>query len=142
MKRAQKRVARAGTAAARVAANGPTAVKNAAPARRGAGKGAPSSRDLLELARAVVRTEAAAVEALEGRLGDEFLAAVSLLAACRGKVIVSGVGKSGLIAHKLAATLTSTGTRASLADIGQTIAHNFGIRLNAGDSFLDKISHG
>ena len=68
--------------------------------------------ELLELARDVVRTEAAAVAALEGRLGDDFLAAVELLAGCKGKVIVSGVGKSGLIAHKIAATLTSTGTPA------------------------------
>ncbi len=67
---------------------------------------------LLERAREVVRIEAAAVAALEGRLGDAFVAAVELLAACRGKVIVSGVGKSGLLAHKLAATLTSTGTPA------------------------------
>ena len=67
---------------------------------------------LLDLAREVVRTEAAAVAALEDRLGDEFLAAVEILATCRGKVIVSGVGKSGLFAHKLAATLTSTGTPA------------------------------
>ena len=71
-----------------------------------------SPQELLALAREVVRTEAAAVAALEGRLGDDFLAAVDLLAACRGKVIVSGVGKSGLIAHKIAATLTSTGTPA------------------------------
>ncbi|HET9327025.1 MAG TPA: KpsF/GutQ family sugar-phosphate isomerase [Candidatus Eisenbacteria bacterium] len=68
--------------------------------------------DLVELARKVVRTEAAAVAALEARIGPEFLRAVDLLAGCRGKVIVSGVGKSGLLAHKLAATLTSTGTPA------------------------------
>ncbi|OGF13154.1 MAG: hypothetical protein A2W00_13835, partial [Candidatus Eisenbacteria bacterium RBG_16_71_46] len=73
---------------------------------------APRSPDLLALARDVVRIEAAAVAALEPRLGSEFLAAVELLASCRGKVIVSGVGKSGLIAHKIAATLTSTGTPA------------------------------
>jgi arabinose-5-phosphate isomerase len=69
-------------------------------------------RDLLERAREVVRIEAAAVAELERRLDDSFLEAVELLAACRGKVIVSGVGKSGLLAHKLAATLTSTGTPA------------------------------
>jgi arabinose-5-phosphate isomerase len=67
---------------------------------------------LLALAREVVRIEAEAVAALEGRLGEPFLEAVEALAACRGKVIVSGVGKSGLLAHKLAATLTSTGTPA------------------------------
>jgi len=60
----------------------------------------------------VVRTEAEAVAALEGRLGADFLRAVETLAGCRSKVIVSGVGKSGLLAHKLAATLTSTGTPA------------------------------
>ncbi len=70
------------------------------------------ARDALELAREVVRIEAEAVAALEGRLGPEFREAVDLLAGCRGKVIVSGVGKSGLLAHKLAATLTSTGTPA------------------------------
>ncbi|HTK32588.1 MAG TPA: KpsF/GutQ family sugar-phosphate isomerase [Candidatus Saccharimonadaceae bacterium] len=70
------------------------------------------SRDPLELARDVVRIEAAAVAALEGRIGASFARAVETLAACRGKVIVSGVGKSGLLAHKLAATLTSTGTPA------------------------------
>ncbi len=74
-----------------------------------AAKGAP---DLLALAQQVVRTEAAAVAALERKLGADFLHAIDLLAACRGKVIVSGVGKSGLLAHKLAATFTSTGTPA------------------------------
>ncbi len=68
--------------------------------------------DLLSLARQVVRIEAQAVAALEQRLGPEFEKAVATLAACRGKVIVSGVGKSGLIGQKIAATLTSTGTPA------------------------------
>jgi arabinose-5-phosphate isomerase len=72
--------------------------------------------DVVALAREVVRTEAAAVAALEqrlaGGLGVAFAAAVERLHGCRGKVIVSGVGKSGLVAHKIAATLTSTGTPA------------------------------
>ena len=71
-----------------------------------------AARRVLERAREVVRIEAAAVAALEQRLDDAFVRAVDLLAECRGKVIVSGVGKSGLLAHKLAATLTSTGTPA------------------------------
>jgi arabinose-5-phosphate isomerase len=66
----------------------------------------------LERARAVVRLEAEAVAALAERLDEGFVRAVELMAACRGKVIVSGVGKSGLLAAKLAATLTSTGTPA------------------------------
>ena len=87
----------------------PSQAKRKVAARGGTTGNGP---DLLALARHVVRTEAAAVAALESRLGAEFLHAVEILAACRGKVIVSGVGKSGLIAHKLAATLTSTGTPA------------------------------
>lgn len=67
---------------------------------------------MLEIARKVVRTEARAVAALEQRLGPEFEKAVRTLAACKGKVIVSGVGKSGLIGQKIAATFTSTGTPA------------------------------
>jgi arabinose-5-phosphate isomerase len=84
----------------------------AAPRAKPQPRGKRAAADLLALARQVVRTEAAAVAALEHRLGPEFLRAVEILGECRGKVIVSGVGKSGLIAHKLAATLTSTGTPA------------------------------
>jgi arabinose-5-phosphate isomerase len=69
-------------------------------------------QDPLELAREVVRVEAAAVAALESRLGADFTKAVETLADCRGKIVVSGVGKSGLIGQKIAATLTSTGTPA------------------------------
>ena len=70
-------------------------------------------RALLELGRKVLRLEATAVSAVADRLDQEFARAVRLLAQARGRVIVSGVGKSGLIARKLAATLTSTGTAAS-----------------------------
>jgi arabinose-5-phosphate isomerase len=61
----------------------------------------------------VLQLEAAAVATVAERLNSEFARAVRLLAGARGRVIVSGVGKSGLIARKLAATLTSTGTAAS-----------------------------
>lgn len=71
----------------------------------------PPAADL-ELARAVLRTEADAVLGLIARLDERFSAAVQLLAECRGRVIVSGMGKSGLIARKIAATLSSTGTPA------------------------------
>ena len=66
----------------------------------------------LERGREVLRQEAAAVAALAGRLDERFAAATRLVAGCRGRVIVSGIGKSGLIARKIAATLTSTGTPA------------------------------
>jgi arabinose-5-phosphate isomerase len=70
-------------------------------------------RSLTDLGRRVLQLEATAVSAVAGRLNQDFARAVRLLAAARGRVIVSGVGKSGLIARKLAATLTSTGTAAS-----------------------------
>ena len=91
--------------------------------------------ELLELARTVVRTEAEAVAALESKLGDDFLRAVEILAACRGKVIVSGVGKSGLLAHKLAATLTSTGTPAVFLHPADALHGDAGL-FTAGDAAL------
>ncbi len=75
-------------------------------------RGVAMKQDPLELAREVVRTEAGAVAALEARLGPTFTQGVEIIAACRGKLVVAGVGKSGLIGQKIAATLTSTGTPA------------------------------
>lgn len=69
-----------------------------------------SPLDLVARARGIIREEAAALAALEQRVGPEFVLAIETLAACTGKLIVSGVGKSGLLGQKLAATLTSTGT--------------------------------
>lgn len=66
----------------------------------------------LALASRVLAIEADAVRALIGRLDERFLAAVSLIRDCRGRVIVSGIGKSGHIARKIASTLSSTGTPA------------------------------
>jgi arabinose-5-phosphate isomerase len=66
----------------------------------------------LSLARKVLQTEAAAILDLVGRIDERFEQAVRLLLDCRGKVIVTGMGKSGIICHKIAATLTSTGTPA------------------------------
>ncbi len=66
----------------------------------------------LELARQVLRTEAAAILGLVDRIDGEFDRAVQLLYECRGRVIVTGMGKSGIICRKIAATLSSTGTSA------------------------------
>jgi arabinose-5-phosphate isomerase len=73
----------------------------------------PDASALVELGRRVLRLEADAVAAVADRLDLRFDRAVRLLAAASGRVIVSGVGKSGLVARKIAATLTSTGTPAS-----------------------------
>jgi arabinose-5-phosphate isomerase len=70
------------------------------------------SAHALEMARDVLQIEAAAVQALAARLDDRFTRAVELLLLCRGRVVVSGIGKSGHIARKIAATLASTGTPA------------------------------
>jgi len=64
----------------------------------------------LELARRVLAIEADAVRALIARLDERFLAAVTLILGCKGRVIVSGIGKSGHIARKISSTLSSTGT--------------------------------
>jgi arabinose-5-phosphate isomerase len=66
----------------------------------------------LDLARKVLRTEAAAILGLVDRIDGEFERAVQLLFDCRGRVIVTGMGKSGIICRKIAATLSSTGTSA------------------------------
>jgi arabinose-5-phosphate isomerase len=68
--------------------------------------------ELIEAARRVVRLEAEAVRRLEERIDDNFASAVEMLADLKGRVIVSGVGKSGIIGRKIAATFTSTGTPA------------------------------
>jgi arabinose-5-phosphate isomerase len=67
---------------------------------------------IVERGRRVVRLEREALATVEERLGSSFAAAVTMIAACSGRVIVAGVGKSGLIGRKIAATLTSTGTPA------------------------------
>jgi len=66
----------------------------------------------LEIARDVLAIEARAIEEVSARLGQAFVAAVMLVFECRGRVVATGIGKSGHIAHKLAATLASTGTPA------------------------------
>ncbi len=72
-----------------------------------------NSAELIERGRAVVRMERDALSALAARIDDDFAKAVELLAAADGQVIVSGVGKSGLIGQKIAATFRSTGTPAT-----------------------------
>ncbi len=66
----------------------------------------------LALARKTFEIEAAAVQGLAGRVGPEFARAVELMLTCRGRVVVMGMGKSGHIGRKIAATLASTGTPA------------------------------
>jgi arabinose-5-phosphate isomerase len=81
----------------------------------------------LSLARKVLETEAAAILALVPRLDGRFDRAVELLHSCRGRVIVTGMGKSGIICRKIAATLTSTGTPAVFLHPAEAIHGDLGI---------------
>src|SRR5687768_2461893 len=78
----------------------------------GARSARPKSRTSLDVGRRVLDIEARAVQALVQRLDDGFSEAVDVLFRCKGKVVVSGMGKSGLVGQKIAATMASTGTPA------------------------------
>ena len=89
---------------------------------------APAARSAdLELARKVLKTEAQAILALVDRLDVRFERAVDCLLNCRGRVIVTGVGKSGIICRKIAATLSSTGTPAFFLHPGEAIHGDLGL---------------
>jgi len=79
------------------------------------------------LARKVLETEAAAIRALIERLDERFDCAVSLLRQCRGRVILTGMGKSGIICRKIAATLSSTGTPAFFLHPAEAIHGDLGV---------------
>ena len=81
----------------------------------------------LTLARKVLQTEAAAVLALVDRLDDRFAEAVSLIVRCKGRVIVTGMGKSGIICRKIAATLASTGTPAFFLHPAEAVHGDLGV---------------
>jgi arabinose-5-phosphate isomerase len=103
----------------------------------------PSATSLLASARRALSIEAQAVTALGGRLGAPFVSACETLLACTGRAVVTGMGKSGHVASKLAATLASTGTpafflhaaEASHGDIGMITRHDVVIAVsNSGET--------
>ena len=81
----------------------------------------------MRLARQVLEIEAAAIAALVDRLDDRFAAAVQTLHECGGRVIVTGMGKSGLISRKIAATLSSTGTPAFFLHPAEAVHGDLGV---------------
>ena len=87
------------------------------------------------LARRVLKTESAAIQALEARLDERFTRAVGILKAVGGRVIVTGMGKSGIICRKIAATLSSTGTPAFFLHPAEAIHGDLGV-LQADDVVL------
>ncbi len=91
------------------------------------------------LARKVLQAEAAAIHALVDRLDGSFEQAVKLLMLCRGRVIVTGIGKSGIICQKIAATFSSTGTPAHFLHPAEAVHGDLGVI--QGDDVVVAISH-
>lgn len=89
----------------------------------------------LVLAREVINIEAAAVQALVQRVDDNFLRALNIILSCEGRVIVSGMGKSGHIARKIAATMSSTGTPAYFVHPAEASHGDLGM-ITSGDVFI------
>ena len=89
----------------------------------------------MSLAREVLAIEADAVRGVAERLDGQFVDAVQLLLACRGRVVVSGIGKSGHIARKIAATLASTGTPAFFVHPAEAVHGDLGM-ITADDVFV------
>ncbi len=86
-----------------------------------------SKEAVLERAKDVLNIEAQGIVSVSGRLDDSFVRAVELLHGCRGKVVVTGMGKSGLICRKIAATLSSTGTPAFFLHSGDGVHGDLGM---------------
>jgi arabinose-5-phosphate isomerase len=95
----------------------------------------------LETARRVLRVEADAIAALIGRLDARFEKAVDVLSACKGRVVVTGLGKSGLIGRKVAATFSSTGTPSLFLHAAEALHGDLGM-LASGDVMVAISSSG
>jgi arabinose-5-phosphate isomerase len=85
------------------------------------------SGNVIEFGRSVLHDEARALDALADSLGESFERAVSLIFGCGGKLIVSGLGKSGHIGRKIAATFASTGTTAIFLHLAEAIHGDLGM---------------
>lgn len=96
-------------------------------------------QDILNIGRKTLHNEAETLRQIEHSLDDSFVEAVELIFACRGKVVVTGMGKSGIIAHKIAAMLTSTGTPALFLHPAEALHGDLGI-IAKGDILL-ALSH-
>jgi arabinose-5-phosphate isomerase len=86
-----------------------------------------SKKDFKRLGLAVIETEMAAVDALKSRINDSFNKACELLLACEGRIVVTGMGKSGHIGGKIAATLASTGSPAFFVHPGEASHGDLGM---------------
>ena len=82
---------------------------------------------ILEVARKAIHTEMLSLKRMEDTLGDEFATAVEMILGSRGKCIVTGMGKSGLVGRKIAATLASTGTPSFFLHPGEAFHGDLGM---------------
>lgn len=96
-------------------------------------------QDILNIGRKTLHNEAETLLQIENSLDDRFIEAVDLIYECSGKVVVTGMGKSGIIAHKIAAMLTSTGTPAIFLHPAEALHGDLGI-ISKGDILL-ALSH-
>jgi len=100
------------------------------------GSAAQSLRDLaVDRAKRVLRIEAEAISDLIGRIGTDFEDAVEILYGCKGRVVVTGLGKSGLIGRKIAATFSSTGTPSLFMHAAEALHGDLGV-LASGDAIV------
>ncbi len=86
-----------------------------------------TSQEIIELARRTLNVEAEALQMMAQRLGDDFLSAVNRILSASGKLIVTGMGKSGLVGRKIAATLASTGTPSFFLHPGEAFHGDLGM---------------
>ena len=86
-----------------------------------------SDFEILETAKQTIRTEYKCIENLLNFVDEEFVEAVRLLFSCKGRVIVSGIGKSALIGSKIVATLNSTGTPSIFMHAAEALHGDFGM---------------
>jgi len=85
------------------------------------------AEDVLQFGRAILHDEARALDALADSLGNAFEQAIGLIIGCKGKLIVSGLGKSGHVGRKIAATFASTGTTATFLHLAEAIHGDLGM---------------
>ncbi|AGF49348.1 KpsF/GutQ family sugar-phosphate isomerase [Candidatus Kinetoplastidibacterium galati] len=86
-----------------------------------------SNEDVISSAHRTLRIEARAIEEISFRLNNEFILSVKMLLSCKGRVIVSGIGKTGHIGRKIAATLASTGTPAFFVHAAEAMHGDLGM---------------
>ena len=86
-----------------------------------------SKTNIIKTGKSVIKTEAEALVALVDRINDQFEKAVSAIISCKGRLVVLGVGKSGLIAQKIAATMASTGTPSQFVHPGDAFHGDLGM---------------